>query len=86
MAVERKMSVTEIQAAPGSEAGPTTTTLELATKRSLTEILRESRIFSYWQEEWKPLAVIVGSVLALLLHSGRECSIRQRGYAKHSIS
>ncbi len=32
--------------------------------RSVVEALKESRLVSYWQEEWKPLAVVVGVFLA----------------------
>jgi len=34
------------------------------TSRSLSDVLKESRLLSYWQEEWKPLAAIAGVFLA----------------------
>jgi uncharacterized protein len=34
-----------------------------APSRSIVEVLKESRLVSYWQEEWKPLALIVSVFL-----------------------
>ena len=34
-----------------------------APSRSVVEVLKESRLVTYWQDEWKPLAVIVGVFL-----------------------
>jgi uncharacterized membrane protein YraQ (UPF0718 family) len=34
-----------------------------APSRSILEVLKESRLVSYWQEEWKPLALIVSVFL-----------------------
>jgi len=54
MATENKLSVVEAQAV--EEAIP-------APPRSLIETLRESRLITYWQDEWKPLALIVSVFL-----------------------
>lgn len=54
MAPENKLTVVEAQAVEGAISSPS---------RSLTETLRESRLVTYWQDEWKPLAVIVGVFL-----------------------
>jgi uncharacterized protein len=55
MASEKKLAVIQAQAVEGAISSPS---------RSLTETLRESRLVTYWQDEWKPLAVIVGVFLA----------------------
>lgn len=55
MATEKKLSVAEARAAEEANPGPS---------RSLMEIVRESRLLSYWQDEWKPLALIIGVFLA----------------------
>ena len=54
MAPEKKLSVVESQVV--EEAIP-------APSRSLTDILKESRLVSYWQDEWKPLALIAAVFL-----------------------
>jgi uncharacterized membrane protein YraQ (UPF0718 family) len=50
-----KMSVVEAQAPEEALPRP---------PKPLIETLRESKLISYWQDEWKPLAVIVGVFLA----------------------
>ena len=55
MAPEEKLSVVEAEAIEETLPGPS---------RSVVEALKESRLVNYWQEEWKPLAVIVGVFLA----------------------
>jgi len=55
MGNEKKLSVIEAEAVAEEAAGP---------PRSLIETLRESRLVTYWQDEWKPLAVIVSVFLA----------------------
>ena len=55
MAPEEKLSVVEAQAVEETFPGPF---------RSAVEALKESRLASYWQEEWKPLTVILGVFLA----------------------
>ncbi len=55
MAPEKKLSVVEAQTV--EEAMP-------APSRSLMETLRQSSLVTYWQEEWKPLTIIIGVFLA----------------------
>jgi uncharacterized protein len=55
MAPEEKLSVVKTQAVEETFAGAS---------RSVVEALKESRLVNYWQEEWKPLAVILGIFLA----------------------
>ncbi|AFM27984.1 permease [Desulfomonile tiedjei] len=50
MAPEKKFQTVDAQVASPS--------------RSLVEIVRESHLLSYWQDEWKPLALIIGVFLA----------------------
>jgi len=54
MAPEKELSVAETQVVEESVAAP---------PRSLWEVLRESRLVTYWQDEWKPLALITGVFL-----------------------
>ena len=54
MAPEKELSVVETQVVEESVAAPS---------RSLWEVLRESRLVTYWQDEWKPLALITGVFL-----------------------
>ena len=54
MASEKKLCVVETLA--GNEPLATSS-------RPLTEILRESRLITYWQDQWKPLAIIMGVFL-----------------------
>jgi uncharacterized protein len=55
MAPENKLSVVEAEAVVEDMTSP---------PRSLIETLKDSRIISYWREEWKPLAIIIGVFLA----------------------
>jgi uncharacterized protein len=55
MAEKSKLSVAEAGLTEDHLSGP---------PRSIMETLRESRLVSYWQDEWKPLAVIVTVFLA----------------------
>ena len=55
MAPEKKLSVVEAEAVVEDVTSP---------PQSLIETLKESRLVTYWQEEWKPLAVILGVFLA----------------------
>jgi uncharacterized membrane protein YraQ (UPF0718 family) len=54
MAPEEKLSVAEAQVVDETLPAPS---------RSIAEVLKESRLVSYWQEEWKPLALIVSVFL-----------------------
>ncbi len=54
MSEQSKLSVVEAQAKEQAMPSP---------PKSLIETLRESKLISYWQEEWKALAVIVGVFL-----------------------
>jgi len=54
MGNEKKLSVVEAEAVAEEVAGPS---------RSVIETLRESKIISYWQDEWKPLALIASVFL-----------------------
>jgi uncharacterized protein len=54
MAPEKKLSVIEAEADVEEVAGP---------PRSLIQTLRESRLVTYWQDEWKPFALITGVFL-----------------------
>jgi uncharacterized membrane protein YraQ (UPF0718 family) len=51
MGEKSKLSVIETQAVEEELPSP---------RKSLAETLRESTLVTYWQDEWKPLAVIVG--------------------------
>jgi uncharacterized membrane protein YraQ (UPF0718 family) len=54
MAPEKELSVVETQVVEESVPAP---------PRSLWEVLRENRLVTYWQDEWKPLALITGVFL-----------------------
>jgi uncharacterized membrane protein YraQ (UPF0718 family) len=54
MDTEKKRSVVEGEAVADEVTSPTP---------SLVETLKESRLVTYWQDEWKPLAVIIGVFL-----------------------
>ena len=55
MAPEKRLSVAETEVVEESVPSPS---------RSLMEAVKESRLISYWQEEWKPLTIIIGVFLA----------------------
>jgi uncharacterized membrane protein YraQ (UPF0718 family) len=55
MAQEKELSVAEPQVGEESLPSPS---------RPLLEVVRESRLVTYWQEEWKPLTIIIGVFLA----------------------
>jgi uncharacterized membrane protein YraQ (UPF0718 family) len=55
MASEKKLCAVETLA--GNEPLATSS-------RPLSEILKESRLITYWQDQWKPLAIIMGVFLA----------------------
>jgi len=54
MGNEKELSVVEAEAVAEEVTSP---------PRSLIETLRESRLITYWQEEWKPLALIASVFL-----------------------
>ena len=54
MAPEEKLSVVEA----AGDRGDASRSFSIS-----VEALKESRLVTYWQEEWKPLAVIVGVFL-----------------------
>ena len=51
---DKELPHVEAQAVEGTLPAPS---------RSIVEVLKESRLVSYWQEEWKPLALIVSVFL-----------------------
>jgi uncharacterized membrane protein YraQ (UPF0718 family) len=55
MAPEKKLSVAETHGVEDSIP---------AQPRSFMDVVRESRLVTYWQEEWKPLTIIIGVFLA----------------------
>jgi uncharacterized protein len=63
MAIEQKVSVTELTAARCGDALDASSASQPSAQRSLTEIVRESKIVAYWRDEWKALAVIAGVFL-----------------------
>ncbi len=67
MANEKKLSVVEAQAVAEQVTTP---------RRSFIEIIREYSLVAYWQEASCPHR---RRFLCLLLHSGGERPIRQRG-------
>ncbi|MBI5572547.1 MAG: permease [Desulfomonile tiedjei] len=54
MAPEKKLSAVESRIVEEAISAPS---------RSFTDVLRESRLVSYWQDEWKPLALIAAVFL-----------------------
>ena len=55
MAPEKKLSVVETPAVENTISAPS---------QSVMETLRESRLVAYWQDEWRPLTIIIGVFLA----------------------